>query len=95
MQIWNKETLHKKNWLVLHSLQLSLYQVSTVLNCVLCIMGGVIVFCIICVGFFHVNHENWTGDESFFKFGVQGVSVKIKLSRTILMSKISPQLSLV
>lgn len=48
-------------------------KVSTVLNCVLCIMGGVIVFCIICVGFFHVNHENWTGDESFFKFGVQGI----------------------
>ncbi|XP_061162351.1 high affinity cationic amino acid transporter 1-like [Saccostrea echinata] len=46
---------------------------STVINCVLCIFGGVVVFSVICVGFFHVQHDNWTGGEGFFRFGIEGI----------------------
>ena len=59
------------------NLEYFVLKVSTVINCVLCILGGVIVFCIICVGFFHVNHDNWTGEEDFFRFGIQGVGFQL------------------
>ncbi|XP_048738894.2 probable cationic amino acid transporter isoform X2 [Ostrea edulis] len=48
-------------------------KLSTIINCILCILGGVVVFSIICVGFFHVKHDNWTGGDGFFQFGIQGI----------------------
>ena len=43
-------------------------------SCVFTLMNVLVVACIICVGFFHVNSQNWTAAPGFFPQGATGVS---------------------
>ncbi|KAK3590817.1 hypothetical protein CHS0354_038704 [Potamilus streckersoni] len=42
-------------------------------NIVLMLMNILVVLCFICLGFFHVRHENWTDSPGFFSHGSRGV----------------------
>ncbi|CAG2236569.1 unnamed protein product [Mytilus edulis] len=46
---------------------------STLLSFILTTMNGLVIICIICVGIFHVRHENWTDPPGFFPFGLTGI----------------------
>ncbi|KAL3861037.1 hypothetical protein ACJMK2_007128 [Sinanodonta woodiana] len=45
----------------------------TSVNIVLMVINILVVLCFICLGFFHVRHENWTNPPGFFPHGSRGV----------------------
>ncbi|XP_014789345.1 cationic amino acid transporter 3 isoform X3 [Octopus bimaculoides] len=48
-------------------------KVTSVVSCVCSLLNVVVVACIICVGFFHVNSQNWTAHPGFFPEGITGI----------------------
>ncbi|GAB1605932.1 cationic amino acid transporter 3-like [Argonauta hians] len=48
-------------------------KVTSVISCICCLLNVVVVACIICVGFFHVNSQNWTAHPGFFPEGITGI----------------------
>lgn len=48
-------------------------KVTSVTSCVFTLFNVVVVACIICVGFFHVNSQNWTAAPGFFPEGATGI----------------------
>ncbi|KAK3105108.1 hypothetical protein FSP39_017392 [Pinctada imbricata] len=46
--------------------------VTSAIAIILTTLSVFMTFCIICVGFFHVKHENWTDPPGFFPNGLQG-----------------------
>ncbi|XP_053379075.1 cationic amino acid transporter 2-like isoform X2 [Mercenaria mercenaria] len=48
-------------------------KVSTVLMMVLTFFNILIVMCFVCIGYFHVKHDNWTEPPGFFAHGFTGV----------------------
>ncbi|XP_060571804.1 cationic amino acid transporter 2-like isoform X2 [Ruditapes philippinarum] len=48
-------------------------RLSTVLLMVLTFFNILIVMCFVCIGYFHVKHDNWTEPPGFFAHGFTGV----------------------
>ncbi|XP_060069819.1 cationic amino acid transporter 2-like [Ylistrum balloti] len=48
-------------------------KVSAVISCIFTFINGLVILCLMCVGFFHVRHENWTDPPGFFPYGFTGV----------------------
>ena len=51
------------------------FQLSTVNTIMLAFLNLLIVACFVCIGYFHVKHENWTDSPGFFAHGFPGVSI--------------------
>lgn len=49
-------------------------KVSTIIIMVLAFFNILIIMCFVCIGYFHVNHDNWTDPPGFFAHGFTGVS---------------------
>ncbi|KAL5014297.1 hypothetical protein ScPMuIL_008567 [Solemya velum] len=48
-------------------------KVSSIATSVFTILNVLVVLSLVCVGFFHVEHENWTDPPGFFPYGFSGV----------------------
>ena len=51
------------------------FQVASRINVVLVFFNILVILCFVCVGYFHVEHSNWTDPPGFFSHGFSGVSI--------------------
>ena len=57
--------------------ELILFQISSRINLLLVFINILVILCFVCVGYFHVEHENWTDPPGFFAHGFPGVGIFI------------------
>ncbi|KAL4221591.1 hypothetical protein ACF0H5_019848 [Mactra antiquata] len=48
-------------------------KLTSVILLVLAFFNILIILCLVCIGYFHVKHENWTNPPGFFAHGFSGV----------------------
>ncbi|XP_052284329.1 cationic amino acid transporter 3-like isoform X2 [Dreissena polymorpha] len=59
--------------LVVSCLSFARAKYTVIVSMVLVLLNGLIIMCFVCIGYLHVDHNNWTGGLGFFAHGFSGV----------------------